>query len=111
MTQCYCWISYVENSVRMGRIVIEDSNVAKSVTTEGTVVNIEKLYSIADTAELLGGVSPNTVKFWLSTGRMQRTKVGSRTMIAESEIQRIKNVGGVSYAPVPRKRKELTAVG
>ena len=28
-------------------------------------------------------------------------------MIAESEIQRLKNVGGVSYAPVPRKRKEL----
>jgi excisionase family DNA binding protein len=49
---------------------------------------MEKLYSINDAAEALGGVSRMTIETWLSRGRLRRTKVGRRTMIRESELQR-----------------------
>jgi excisionase family DNA binding protein len=59
-------------------------------------MNIDKLYSVADAAEFLGGVSPWTIHTWLSQGKMQRTKVGSRTMIRESELQKVIQDGGKS---------------
>jgi excisionase family DNA binding protein len=65
---------------------------------------MDKLYSIKDAAQLLGGLSPGTIKVWLSQGKLQRTKVGRRTMIAESELMRIRQVGGISPAQTPRKR-------
>lgn len=65
---------------------------------------MEKLYSINDAAKQLGGLSPGTIKVWLSQGKLQRTKVGRRTMIAESELIRIRQVGGISPAQTPRKR-------
>lgn len=49
---------------------------------------MEKLYSISDAAKALGGVSVMSVETWLSRGRLRRTKVGRRTMIRESELQR-----------------------
>jgi excisionase family DNA binding protein len=50
---------------------------------------MEKLYSISAAAEeVLGGVSPWTVRQWLSQGRLRRTKLGRRTMIAQSELER-----------------------
>jgi excisionase family DNA binding protein len=49
---------------------------------------IEALYSVKRTADVLGGVSTWTVYAWISKGRLKKTKVGSRTMIAESELQR-----------------------
>ncbi len=49
---------------------------------------MERLYSIASAAEALGGVSRKTVETWLSRGRLRRTKVGRRTMIRASELQR-----------------------
>lgn len=68
---------------------------------------MEKLYSIKAAAQELGGLSPGTIKVWLSQGKLQRTKVGRRTMIAESELIRIRNVGGVSPAQNPRKRTTI----
>jgi excisionase family DNA binding protein len=65
---------------------------------------METLYSINDAAKKLGGISRHTVVLWLSQGKLQRTKVGHRTMIAESELQRILNVGGISLSPSQRKR-------
>lgn len=47
----------------------------------------DKLYSVEDAAAMLGGVSKWTVHAWLAKGKLQRTKVGSRTMIRESDLQ------------------------
>lgn len=46
------------------------------------------LFSIPATAKRLGGISTWTVRAWLHQGRMRKTKVGGRTMVAESEILR-----------------------
>lgn len=59
-----------------------------------------KLYSVKDAAAFLGGISKYTIHAWLSTGKLRRTKVGSRTMIRESELQRVIEDGGKS----PRNR-------
>jgi hypothetical protein len=67
-------------------------------------MNPDKLYSIPDAAEFLGGVSPWTIHTWLSQGKMQRTKVGGRTMIRESELAKLIQDGGKS--PAPRREKE-----
>lgn len=68
-------------------------------------MGMEKLYSINETARALGGISRHTVKAWLSQGKLQRTKVGNRTMIAESELLRIIDKGGVSVSQSARKRE------
>lgn len=57
------------------------------------------LLSIEAAALRLGGISKWTLHAWLSQGRIQRTKVGSRTMIAESELQKVIERGGKSPAP------------
>lgn len=46
-----------------------------------------KLYSVEGAAAYLGGVSKWTVHAWLAKGRLRRTKVGTRTMIRESDLQ------------------------
>jgi excisionase family DNA binding protein len=46
-----------------------------------------KLYSVEDAAAFLGGISKWTVHAWLAKGKLRRTKVGSRTMIRESDLQ------------------------
>jgi len=57
---------------------------------------MEKLYSVESAAQQLGGVSKYTIHAWLSSGKLRRTKVGSRTMIRESELQRVIEDGGKS---------------
>jgi excisionase family DNA binding protein len=47
----------------------------------------DKLYSVEDAAVFLGGISKWTVHAWLAKGKLRRTKVGSRTMIRESDLQ------------------------
>jgi excisionase family DNA binding protein len=51
---------------------------------------LENLLSVAEVARRLGGISKWTVHAWLSQGRLQRTKVGGRTMIRESELARVR---------------------
>ena len=60
----------------------------------------DALLSIEEAARRLGGISKWTLHAWLSQGRIQRTKVGSRTMIRESELQKVIEDGGKSPAPV-----------
>jgi excisionase family DNA binding protein len=60
---------------------------------------MEQLLSVEDAARRLGGISKWTVHSWLSKGRLQRTKVGGRTMIRESELAKIIEDGGKSAAP------------
>jgi excisionase family DNA binding protein len=68
---------------------------------------MERLYSVEDAAQLLGGISKWTVYAWLSQGKLQRTKVGGRTMIRESELKRVMNDGGKS--PAPKRSSKLDA--
>ena len=57
---------------------------------------LDTLLSVDEAARKLGGLSKYTIHAWLSSGKLQRTKVGSRTMIRESELQRIVVDGGKS---------------
>jgi excisionase family DNA binding protein len=66
--------------------------------------NSDTLLSVSEAAKRLGGISKWTVHAWLSQGKLQRTKVGGRTMIRESELQKVIEEGGKS--PSPRNRKE-----
>jgi excisionase family DNA binding protein len=60
---------------------------------------MDQLVSVEEAARRLGGISKWTVHAWLSQGRMRRVKVGSRTMIRESELQKVIQDGGKSLAP------------
>lgn len=60
---------------------------------------MEVLLSVEEVAKRLGGISKWTVHAWLSQGKLQRTKVGGRTMIRESELEKVIEDGGKSPAP------------
>ncbi len=60
---------------------------------------MENLLSVSETARRLGGISKWTVHAWLSQGKLQRTKVGGRTMIRESELAKVIQEGGKSHSP------------
>ena len=62
-------------------------------------VNMENLLSVSEVARRLGGISKWTVHAWLSQGRLQRTKVGGRTMIRESELEKVIQDGAKSKSP------------
>ena len=63
---------------------------------------LENLMSIEEAAKRLGGISKFTIQSWLSKGKLQRVKVGARTMLRESELAKVIEIGGKSPAP---KRK------
>jgi excisionase family DNA binding protein len=63
----------------------------------------DELLSVPEAAKRLGGVSKWTIHAWLSQGRLQRTKVGGRTMIRESELAKMIQVGGKS--PSARRKR------
>jgi excisionase family DNA binding protein len=65
---------------------------------------MDELLSVEEAARRLGGLSKYTVQAWLSSGKLQRIKVGARTMVRASELQRVIVVGGKSR--VPRRKKE-----
>lgn len=56
----------------------------------------DRLLSVKDAAAYLGGISPYTVHAWLSQGKLRRSKVGGRTMVRVSELQRVIEDGGKS---------------
>ncbi len=59
----------------------------------------DALLSVSEAAKRLGGISRWTVHAWLSQGKLQRTKVGGRTMIRESELAKVIEDGGKSHSP------------
>jgi excisionase family DNA binding protein len=63
------------------------------------VLAVDSLFSVEEAARRLGGISKWTVHSWLSKGKLQRTKVGGRTMIRESELLKVIEDGGKSAAP------------
>ena len=60
---------------------------------------MDSLLSVSEAARQLGGISKWTVYAWLSQGKLQRTKVGGRTMIRESELSKVIQDGGQSPSP------------
>jgi hypothetical protein len=44
------------------------------------------LMSIGAAAYFLGGISPSTIRNWLSQGKLTRIKIGSRTMVRKGEL-------------------------
>lgn len=46
----------------------------------------ERLLTIEGAAELLGSVSPSTIRSWLTKGKLSRVKVGRLTRVRESEL-------------------------
>jgi excisionase family DNA binding protein len=67
------------------------------------VLKSDALFSVEEAAKRLGGISKWTVHAWLSQGKLQRTKVGGRTMIRESELAKVIVDGGKSPTPTHRK--------
>jgi len=59
---------------------------------------MDTLLPVEEVARRLGGISKWTVHAWLSQGKLQRTKVGGRTMIRESELAKVIVDGGKSPA-------------
>ena len=59
-------------------------------------IDMDALLSVEEAARKLGGLSKYTIQAWLSSGKLQRTKVGSRTMIRESDLSSVIEVGGKS---------------
>jgi excisionase family DNA binding protein len=59
-------------------------------------IDMDPLLSVDEAARRLGGLSKYTIQAWLSSGKLRRTKVGSRTMIRESELERVIEDGGKS---------------
>ena len=57
---------------------------------------METLLSVGEVARRLGGISKSTVRAWLTSGRLKRTKVGGRTMVRESELEKVVQDGGKS---------------
>ena len=47
----------------------------------------QMLLSVEQAAQKLGGVSRWTIYSWMSKGRLRKTKVGSRVMIAKTDLQ------------------------
>lgn len=57
----------------------------------------QALLSVEQAAQRLGGVSRWSIYAWLSQGRIRKTKVGSRVMIGESDLQAF--VAGCNQEP------------
>ena len=71
---------------------------------------MDALLSIDEAARRLGGLSKYTIHAWLSSGKLRRTKLGSRTMIRESELERLANAGeGAKSAGRPRSEASNAA--
>jgi len=60
---------------------------------------MDALLSVEEVARRLGGISKWTVRAWLSQGRLERTKVGGRTMVRESELGKVIKPGSKSQGP------------
>ena len=70
-------------------------------------IALDTLLSVEEAARRLGGLSKYTIHAWLSSGKLRRTKVGSRTMIRESELERflaVQNPDQKTLSEVPHDR-------
>jgi excisionase family DNA binding protein len=61
------------------------------------------LRDVPGTAARVGKVSPWTIYKWISVGKLKKTYVGGRVMIAESDVQRF--LADCAKNPSARGRK------
>ena len=67
----------------------------------------DRLFSVKGAAAYLGGLSPYTISAWLSQGKLRRVKVGSRTMLRQSELERLTREGDGGKSPGrPRQARQ-----
>jgi Helix-turn-helix domain len=59
---------------------------AKKASKFRRLTTVGKLHSIERAAEFLGGLSPWTIRRWLTDGKLPRVKVGARTMVRETDL-------------------------
>jgi excisionase family DNA binding protein len=64
----------------------------------------QSLLSVEQAAERLGGVSRWTIYSWMSQGRLKKTKIGSRVMVAEADLEAFVTACN-SEAETPAQRK------
>jgi excisionase family DNA binding protein len=64
---------------------------------------METLLSVEEAARRLGGISKWTIHSWLSQGKLQRTKVGARTMISEHDLRKF--IQSCNAEPISPQRK------
>jgi excisionase family DNA binding protein len=88
-------VELVNGCIEMRDTLLSCIWVTSCIALEGIV---ENLLSVKEAAKQLG-ISKYTVEAWLSKKKMQRTKVGRRTMIRESELEKVIVDGGQSPAP------------
>jgi excisionase family DNA binding protein len=62
-------------------------HVVYSEPSVGEQEPLDRLFSVKETARRLGGVSPWTVRAWITQGRLEKTKVGARTMVSARAIR------------------------
>lgn len=72
---------------------------------------LDRLVSVSEAAKLLGGISKWTVHAWLSQGRLQRVKIGSRTMLKESDLRKVIQEGEGGKSPAPPRPEEACDAG
>jgi hypothetical protein len=83
----------------------------KTSKTRGERGSLEELFSIAEAARKLGGVSPWSVRTWLSQGRLERTKVGGRTMVGAGTIRAFLDECAEREADRLTKRRTMADAG
>jgi len=66
---------------------------------------MDTLFSVEESARRLGNISPWTIRYWLSAGRLKRTKIGRRTMVSESDLLKFIQEENKSIDGKPRRRK------
>jgi excisionase family DNA binding protein len=59
---------------------------------------MDRLLSIDEAAEYLGGLSKWTIHAWLGKGKLRKTKAGRRTMLRESDLEAF--VSGCNPEPI-----------
>jgi excisionase family DNA binding protein len=67
----------------------------------------DRLFSVKDAAAYLGGISAYTVAAWLSQGRLRRVKLGTRTMVRLSELERFIAAGDGLKSPGRVRTEQL----
>lgn len=69
---------------------------------------MDELVSVPEAARRLGGIAESTIYNWFGSGKLQRSKVGRRTMVRLSELARVVEDGGKSE-PTGRHGKRISA--
>lgn len=59
---------------------------------------MEKLLTVLEAAEVLGGFSASTVRFWVRQGRLAHTRLGRRLMFTSADLETFIRSGRVEGA-------------